>query len=356
MATLTTQRSIVVRLYRHDELSEHTARWQQFLDRQNLCALSRHIGWLEVLKQGLQHEPYCLEADEAGQTVGLLPLCLVSSVWFGRFLVGLPYLNSGGIVATGAEAADALATRAVELADQLNVRHLELRHEQPVDHPALKQSLTTKVHMRLALPDSADALWSGFSAKVRNQIRKGEKSDLSVAWGGQELLEEFYAVFARNMRDLGTPVFGKRLFSAILAGFPRAAEFCVVRHSARPVAAALLLHGAGTTEVPSASCLREYNPVNANMFMYWHLLRRAIERDQSVFDFGRSTRESNTYRFKKQWGAVAEPAVWQFYVRKGCVGQMRPESGKFGLAVRAWQRLPVPLTRWLGPSIVRGIP
>jgi hypothetical protein len=90
--------------------------------------------------------------------------------------------------------------------------------------------------------------------------------------------------------------------------------------------------------------------------MYWHLLQRAIERGQQGFDFGRSSADSNTYRFKKQWGAKPEPAAWQYYVRSGNPGDMRPENSKYARAVRVWQKLPVPLTRLIGPSIVRGIP
>jgi hypothetical protein len=75
-----------------------------------------------------------------------------------------------------------------------------------------------------------------------------------------------------------------------------------------------------------------------------------------VFDFGRSTIDSNTFRFKKQWGAEPEPSVWQYYVRRGTIGQLRPDNARFGLAIRAWQRLPLWLTRLVGPAIVRGIP
>ena len=124
----------------------------------------------------------------------------------------------------------------------------------------------------------------------------------------------------------------------------------------KPLAAALLVHGNGITEVPSASSLRPYNSTNANMLMYWHLLQRTIQRGQGVFDFGRSSPESSTFRFKKQWGAQPASAVWQYYVRKGDVQEMRLESGQYDRRIRIWRRLPVSLTRLVGPMIVRGIP
>ncbi|MCI0381246.1 MAG: FemAB family PEP-CTERM system-associated protein [Gemmataceae bacterium] len=318
--------------------------------------LSMHPAWLHVLRQGLAQVPYCLEAFTGDRLRGYLPLAFVHSWLFGRFLVSLPYLNYGGPIADDAEVSGRLVDRAVEMADRLNVRYLELRDTKALDHAALPHQLTSKVHMRLPLPDTNDALWKKLDAKVRNQIRKGQKSELTVAWGGWDQLSPFYSVFARNMRDLGTPVYGKRLFAAILETFPERAEFCVVRSGKQPVAAALLLHGWNITEVPSASSLRQFNHTNANMLMYWHLLQRAIERKQRIFDFGRSSEDGNTYRFKKQWGASPTPAVWQYYLRKGDINAMRPDNARYGTMIRLWKRMPVFLTRWLGPRLVRGIP
>jgi FemAB-related protein (PEP-CTERM system-associated) len=309
-----------------------------------------------VLRRGLKHKPLCIEAVAEQQTVGLLPLALVSGRIFGRFLVSLPYLNTGGVVAAGRDVACQLIDEAVKLADAWDVRYLELRHEHPVDHPALRDALTSKYHMRLALPAAADELWKSFDPKVRNQIRKAEKCGLTVAWGGADLLPKFYRVFAHNMRDLGTPVFPVSLFRSVVETFPGDAEVCVVSLEGRPVAGALVVHGRGITEVPSASSLREFNSTCANMLMYWHLLRRAAWRGQQKFDFGRSTADSNTFRFKKQWGAQPEPAVWQYYLRKGTIGDMRPEGGKYDRLIRLWKKLPVWLTRLIGPPIVRGIP
>ncbi|MGQ9506041.1 MAG: FemAB family XrtA/PEP-CTERM system-associated protein [Thermogutta sp.] len=328
----------------------------QFYEAVGNPFLSRHPGWLRVLSRSLYHRPVCLVVNESAsfKAKAILPLCLVKSRLFGAFLVSLPYVNLGGVLGP-TSAAGELISGAVTLADRFDVRYLELRHEESVSHPALGATVSAKVHMRLPLPESRDALWQSFSPKVRNQIRKAEKLGAEVQWGRHDLLSDFYRIFARNMRDLGTPVFPKSLFGAILDEFPQA-ELAVVRYQRRAIAAGLLLHGLGVTEIPSASSLRLWNWTNANMLLYWSALGRAIERGQQLFDFGRSTMNSPTYRFKKQWGAVPYPAQWQYYVRRGTVGEMRPESPRFRLAVRIWRHLPVWFTRWLGPMIVRGIP
>ncbi len=258
----------------------------------------RAINWMHAVCEGLGHEPYLLEArrGRGQQLLGVLPLALVRSVLFGRFLVSLPYVNSAGVVAEDASTATPLIEGAVTLANELNVRYLELRHEAPCTHAALSHCLTGKVHMRLALPQTADDLWKRLHSKVRNQVRKAQGQDLTVDWGREELLGDFYAVFSRNMRDLGTPVYGRRLFASVLARFAESAEIGVVRLGRRAIAAALLVHeeglpaagvpAAGITQVPSASSLRSFNYTSANMLMYWHLLCRAIDRGQAAFDFG----------------------------------------------------------------------
>jgi FemAB-related protein (PEP-CTERM system-associated) len=319
------------------------------------------LRWLAALRQGLGHRPLVIEAREGEQLAGLLPLALVRSPWFGRFLVSLPYVNAAGPIITPAatnptQIETALIERAISLANELRVRYLELRCEHEIAHAALTEKNTSKVHMRLALPKSADTLLASFKSKLRSQLKGALKHNFEVRWGGAELLGDFYHVFSRNMRDLGTPVFPREFFRAILDEFAGDAELCVLRLGQEPAAAALLVHGRSVTEVPSASALRSLNSKSPNMAMYWHLLVRAIERGQTTFDFGRSTEGSGTYKFKEQWGAAPSPAVWQYHVRRGSARAMRPDNGKFGLAIRIWQRLPLWLANAAGPAIVRGIP
>lgn len=338
-------------LGRPDRLAE----WQCLRSRR-AQGWFRDPRWLLALQHGLDHRPFVLEARRQGRLVGLLPLTLVESLLFGRYLVSLPYLNWSGVVSDDDEVVQALIDRAVCLADELDVKHLELRHEAPRIHAALGESLTTKANMRLALDGGEQGVWKQLRSVVRTQIRKGQAQGFTVEWGGESLLDDFYRVFAQNMRDLGTPVYSKRLFRAILAALPEQAELCIVRLNGRAVAAALAVHDSEITEVPSASVEQDFRSTAANTFMYWELVLRALQRGQKTFDFGRSTIDSGTFNFKKKWGAVPEPAHWQYYRRKGAISDIRPDGGKYDLMISLWKRIPVRVTRLIGPYIVRGIP
>ena len=343
-----------------------------------LAALSEEQGacqehdprWLAVLRDALGHEPIVLIARQAeassahsgasrpGPIVGYLPLALVKSRLFGRYLVSLPYLNRAGVVAGDAEVAAALIARAVELAKEHDTKYLELRHGTPVEHAALGSRRADKFRMLLKLPPGEEALMKAVGPKVRNLIRKGDKHNLSIRWGGADVLDDFYDIFAVNMRDLGTPVYSRRLFGQIVSQFAGEAELCVVDFEKKPVAGALLVHDPirKVTQVPSASALRDFNHTSANMWMYSKLLLKAMERGSTHFDFGRSSADSGTYKFKEQWGALPQPTVWQYHVRVGDIGAMRPDNPKYQRRIAIWQKLPVWLTRLVGPSIVRGIP
>jgi len=314
--------------------------------------------WLRVLQDGLGHQPMMILArTNHGDLCGYLPLARVTSRLFGRFLVSLPYLNQAGPVSDAPHIRSLLVDRAIELAQQNNVQYLELRQHQPIaNHPGLSVARDGKAAMVLSLPEDNQALWSQISSKVRNQIRKADKNNLSIRWGSVQIIDDFYEVFSVNMRDLGTPVYPKKLFACILDNLPDQAELAVVYHQNLPIAAALLVHAQASTLVPSASSLRRFNHTNANMWMYHQLLQRAIDKGNPVFDFGRSTVNSGTYRFKKQWGAKPHPTVWQYHVRHGDINKMRPDHPRYRRRVAAWQKLPVWVTRLVGPTIVRGIP
>lgn len=294
------------------------------------------------------------EASSPARIVGVLPLVSFKSLLFGRFLVSLPFVNYGGVLADDDAAGRALVDAARAEAERRGAASVELRHTRRMfpDLP-VKQH---KVAMTLALPADEEAAWNGFESKVRNKIRKAEKSNLAAYVGGVELLNDFYRVFARNMRDLGTPVYSRRLFEEVLRSIPDSRAYSVHLNGV-PVAAGITIGYRSAVENPWASSLREHRSLNPNMLLYWTMLQDAIARGFSDFDFGRSTPNEGTYIFKKQWGARESPFYWEYVLKEGCeLPELSPKSRKFRSAVSLWQRLPVGVAGILGPRIVRNIP
>jgi FemAB-related protein (PEP-CTERM system-associated) len=320
------------------------------------AATGYHLtGWLDVIGRAFGHETRYLVAIDGHAIVGVLPLVFFRSGIFGRFAVSMPFLNYGGLVAETPAAARALLDRAIDDTRAMGGSHLELRHtEQKFTALTPKRH---KVAMRLQLASDAEQQWTLLDRKVRNQVRKGEKSQLTVTHGGEELIADFYTVFARNMRDLGTPVYAKEFFTQVVRTFPDHSRVFVVHHEGKPVAASLLYWHATMIEVPWASALREANSLCANVFLYWHMLKFSTERGFAIFDFGRSTPNEGTFHFKRQWGAEPLELVWEYWRADGArPTELNTKNPKFDLAIRIWQRLPVSVATTLGPHVVRNIP
>ena len=311
--------------------------------------------WREIFDGVFGHEAAYLLARRGDATVGVLPLVRFRSRIFGRFVVSLPFLNYGGVLADDEAAAAALVEGAVDLAQRFGARHVELRHvrRQLPDRPCRQH----KLQLTRPLPATSEELWNGIDRKVRNQVRKAQKEGLVAVSGGRELVSEFYDVFARNMRDLGTPVYSRRLFEETLRLFPDRARVFVVRRGQLAVAAGVDVRFRDVTLVPWASSLREYRALCPNMLLYWSMLEQAISDGARTFDFGRSTPGAGTHSFKIQWGATAVPLNWE-YVLLSTHGlpDQGPSNSKFQAAIGIWKHLPQWVANSMGPAVASHLP
>ncbi len=338
-----------------EELSqEFEAKWDTFLARHAAARHCMTTPWRRIVASVFGHETPYLLARTKGLVVGVLPLTRIRSRLFGNYMVSLPYVNYGGALAESPVVAQSLMIAAGELALRAGCSHVEFRDCVAIDGWPAR---TDKVVMELDLPDSYDVLLKSVGAKIRAQIRRPVREGATALVGTTDLLDDFYAVFSRNMRDLGTPVYPKRFFAAVLDTFPEHARVHVVRVTGRPVAAAIVIGYGTRIEIPWASSLREYNRLGVNMMLYGEVLRYAIEEGYLVFDFGRSSIGGGTFRFKAQWGAQPRQLYWHYWLRSGQeIPGLTPDNPKFRFAISVWRRLPVAVTNFIGPHVVRGLP
>lgn len=312
-------------------------------------------GWRRVIEESFGHRAHYLTArNRAGEIRGVLPLVHMKSLLFGNFLVSLPFVNYGGLLCADEAAATPLLEGSRQLLGQVGAQHAELRHLRSREGLSGKRH---KVTMLLSLQKSEKAQWDVLDPKVRNQVRKAEKSGLTARAGHLELLDGFYDVFCRNMRDLGTPVYSKTFFRAVLTTFPESTRIISILLDGEVIASAILTWYRDTLEVPWASSVRDYRALCPNNLLYWEAIKYAIERGAAIFDFGRSTPGEGTFHFKKHWGAEPQQLYWDYLLRQGgTIPELSPSNPKYRLAISVWQRLPVGITKLIGPPLVRNIP
>lgn len=291
---------------------------------------------------------------EDGTLAGVLPLVEQPGIFGGRSLVSLPFFNYGGILADDARTAVALAAAAEQWAGARRIGSIELRHDHPAEL-AWSERLD-KITMLLELPGSIAELSKRLGAKLRSQIKRAERVQPEVQIGGRELLDEFYPVFCAVMRDLGTPVYPRHFFDTVLDSLGDAARVVLVRVSGRAASGAILVEWRRRMEIPWAATLGEFRSAAINMRLYWEVLQYAVQRGCTQFDFGRSTRDSGTHRFKEQWGARPVQLHWHRWPAAPATGTAGGEGGRFALATRVWSKLPLPVANWLGPRISPRLP
>ena len=294
--------------------------------------------------------------DDSGRLVGALPLVEQMLLPRVRTLMSLPFCTLGGPLAEDDRALAALLSAAEQLAEQRRARRIVLRLARSMPSIPYAESLD-KVSMVLELPADRDQLAKRLGSKLRSQVRRAERANPEVRFGRAELLDDFYTVFCSVMRDLGTPVYPRRFFDAVLDALGDAATVVVIWVDGRPVAGAVTTHWQGVMEVPWAGTLHAMNPLSINMRLYFELLGYAIERGCGRFDFGRSSRDSGTQRFKAQWGAESVQLHWLTRDRRtAAVPPSTRGSSLLESAPRAWRRLPLWLANALGPGISPRLP
>jgi serine/alanine adding enzyme len=310
-------------------------------------------GWRTVMERVFGHECLYLAAyDDSSTLTGVLPLVRVKSMLFGHFLVSMPFLNYGGPLGSPA-AIVALVDHAAGIARAQHVKLLELRSRVPLPVPLPVSH--RKITVLLPLPQSEPALMKQLDAKLRSQIRRPQKEGVTVRFGPDQI-GPFFEVFARHMRDLGTPTQPRLLFETIADIFPEDAWFGCAWYQGRPIACGCAFRWSDELEMTWASSLSAYKRIAPNMLLYYRFMERAIEAGIGTFNFGRSTPNSGTHRFKSQWGSRDEPLWWYDLAAGDTVKTPSPDDAGYAWGPRLWKRLPAAVATMLGPRIVRYIP
>ncbi|MFO8080865.1 MAG: FemAB family PEP-CTERM system-associated protein [Armatimonadota bacterium] len=339
------------------EFDDDPGAWNRWVETAQDARFCHRYEWLQLVRDVYGGEPHYLAARRDGAIVGALAMMLRSVIGEGRVLISVPLADEGAVLAADDDAEEALLNRSFELVEELNASRLELRQRRPA--PGTEADLS-RVNMEMDLPDDPDALWDSFKSKLRNKTRKAGREGLAAHRADDlhaAISDSFYPVYCENTRDLGSPMHSERFFHEVADRFPDASEIMVVRDGDTAVGAGYAIRWRERFAVPWASSLRRYFKQRPNNMLYWELMRLAIESGCSVFDFGRSPKDSGTYKFKEQWGA--EP-VQLHYCNYGNAATPADTDNRERLAYRMfssmWQRMPLPIARVVGPKIFARLP
>ena len=344
-----------IRIFSCDD--SHARDWNAYVQGHPDGNAFHWYGWYAVYQGAFNFQSIFLAAvNSSGEWCGILPLMLMRDFLGRKFLTSLPFSSYAGLLCSSSEAENALIDKAKILVKELNCVYLELRQDKK-----LEQLLTTRdgfVTMLLETDRSEQDIWkTSLKAKTRNQVRKAHASGLRVVWS-KEHLDQFYDIFSLNMKRLGTPVFPRCFFSLIFAELTEHLGLLTIWHDDTLVAGMILLAGTQGISFPWAASLMEHKHLCPNNMLYWEAIRHASEGPYSYIDMGRSTPGTGPHLFKQQWGAIEQRLFYQYYYSgsDSTAVNLSNARGKYGLAIATWKKLPLFITRFLGPYVVRHLP
>ena len=327
-------------------------RWDAFVDTCGEATFFHRAGWQRVIEEVFGHRTWFLYAERNGQIEGVLPLAQIRSRLFGNNLMSLPFCVYGGVAANNEEAADLLIHTAQNKAETQGVDALEMRNRNR-RHPEWEHKDLYVTFRKEIDPDPEQNL-KNIPRKQRAMVRKGIKAGLESDWDDDS--DRFYNAYSQSVHALGTPVFSRRLFTVLRDEFGDDCRVLTITKDGRTVASVmnfyfrdevLPYYGGGTSEARA---------LKGNDFMYWELMRRSAEEGIRVFDFGRSKQGAGSYSFKKNWGFVPEPLHYEYHLVKAKeVPEVNPNNPKYQMFIKLWRKLPLGMTQWLGPHIVRNL-
>ena len=327
--------------------------WDDFVRAHPLATFFHLSGWKAVVEESLNHSCHYLVARQAAQIVGILPLTHVRSRLFGNSLVSNGFCVYGGPIADSSAALQALDRAAIDLAGDLGVDRIEYRLRNPL-HPNWHCNRTTYVTFRKPIDRDPAKEMLAIPRKQRAMVRKGIKHGLKGVIDRD--VRRLYPLYAESVRNLGTPVLGKRYFECLKSVFATESEIVTVMLDGQPLTSVvsfafrdevLPYYGGGS------SAAREYA---ANDFMYWDVMRRACDAGIRIFDFGRSKVGTGSFDFKRHWGFEPEPLHYENHLlRLSKVPEINPLNPKYALMIAAWKRLPLGIANTIGPFLARGL-
>jgi FemAB-related protein (PEP-CTERM system-associated) len=328
-------------------------RWDAFVVAHPDGTFFHKSGWQRVLEQSFGHTTYYLYMEHDGIITGILPLTHVKSWLFGSALISTAFCVHGGPLATDAATAVALREAAVAEMKRLGADRVEFRSRRNFGADWLQVGDRYATFRRSIDPDPEKnllAIRRKQRAVVRKSIGSGLIAEADIA------VDRLHRVYAESVRNLGSPVFPKRYFQAVMDEFGDAAEILTVLDRGQPAASVLSFffrdevlpyYGGGTLLARARG---------ANDFMYWEVMRRAAERGYRTFDFGRSKVGTGAYDFKKNWGFEPEPLIYEFKLRAGnSLPDTSPKNPRLQRYVEAWKHLPLPVANFVGPRLIRGL-
>jgi FemAB-related protein (PEP-CTERM system-associated) len=342
------------------ELKELTevdyARWDDYVLSHEKGTFFHLSAWQEIIESVFKHKTYYLYVEDAGEIKGVLPLTHISSPLFANGLFSNAFSVYGGPLYSSPEALAILDKRALNLRDELKGNYVEYRNLERV-HDDWDCNDSLYAYFRREINEDPEADLLKIPRKQRAVLRKTLDGRINLNHEWQDNIDDFFHIYSQSVKGLGTPVFPKRFFKALLEAFPDRCKVSLVKNEQGKKLTALMTFYYKDTVLPYyGGGIAAARNVGAYDFMYWTVLADAREKGYKIFDFGRSKVGTGAYYYKKNWGIEPQPLYYEYALTEGQeMPNINPLNPKYQLFIMGWKLLPLSLANFLGPYIVRQV-
>lgn len=332
-------------------------KWDEYVIQNKGTSFYHQIGWKNVIEDTYGHKAYYLYAeDDDGSIIGIFPTFLIKSLLFGRRIVSIPFAPYGGLCCKNDDVSNALLNGIINIGRDFDVSGYEFRSS-PLSssygftsHPYHRYDFSQHVTFYKDLSDGTEHIWNNIDKKIRNLVRKGIKNNLhfEINEYSRENVKLFYAIYLDNMKSLGTPVHSFDFFNKLGQTFPKDVFIANVKLSNKIIVSLYLMTFKNIVLSGWGASLNHYLEYSPNNFIYWNALQWASEKNYSYFDFGRSQVDSGTYYFKQKWRGSEISLTYSHFCENKT--EMK-DIANYKSYSKIWKKIPLPLTRALGPAV-----
>ena len=325
-------------------------RWDALVHQHPASTFFHLANWHSVCQIAYPNfQPAYLVAEQAQEVVGILPAFLISRPFAGKAMISNPFSVSAGPLARSAHIANSLLHALEQQASAEACDFIEVRDLDP-DISLSEKWLGHRKFATFCKPtgETPEEILQQIPNRQRAVLRKADAHQLTLDI--HKDLSRFLQVYGISLRNLGTPIYPTRYFEALLDYFPDNCCLASVQQDGRDLSAVLCFQFKDTLMPYYGGGIPAARQYHSFPWMYWQLMQYGLKNNLPIFDFGRSPVGSGAYLFKKNLGFTPREMQYSYLPLKGqSVPELDQENSLVQQLTSIWSKLPVPLTRMLGP-------
>lgn len=313
-------------------------------------------GWAMVLHEAYGYEPHYFAFKKEGVLCGILPMMEIRSALTGVRGVSLPFSDFCPPLLDSDIDTDFVLAVLFDHSRKQGWKEVEFRGgELPIQ--VVEPSGWYYRH-RLTIPESDDAFCTQLKHSTRSNIRKAQKSGLTVVRGhSEELMDEFVRMNVLTRKRHGLPPqprsFFRKVHEHIIA--TKQGSIFVVRNGEESLSSLLCFECGETAFLKYAATRGSSLELRPNNILIWEIVRLYREEGLRILDFGRTDpNNEGLRRFKRGWG-LEESVISYFRCDPERRRSVTRHIYSSDLLNKVFRLLPSPVLRLIGRMLYRHI-